>query len=105
MHQGVYSLVPFPALPLLAAELAAILACGDGALLSHHSATGVWSVRPFPDGDVDVTVVGKETGRRRRGIRVHRTSQLQPREIVRHQGIPITSPARTLLDIAPEVST
>jgi very-short-patch-repair endonuclease len=104
MHQGIYSLVPFPALPPLAAELAAILACGDGALLSHHSAAAVWGIRPFLDGDVDVTVIGKETGRRREGIRVHRTAHLHPRDARRHQQIPIASPARALLDIAPEVS-
>jgi hypothetical protein len=36
MHRGIYSMVPFPALPPLATELAAILACGDTALLSHR---------------------------------------------------------------------
>ena len=50
-------------------------------------------------------MIGKETGRRRPGIRVHRTAQLDPRDARREQQIPITSPARTLLDIAPEIST
>ena len=104
MHQGIYSLVPFPALPPLAPELAAILACGDSALLSHHSAAAVYGFRPFLEGDVDVTVIGKETGRRRKGIRVHRTAHLDPRDARRYQQIPITSPARALLDIAPETS-
>lgn len=104
IHRGIYSLVPFPALPPFAAELAAILACGAAALLSHHSAAGVWGIRPVLDGDVQVTVIGKETGRRRPGIRVHRTEALDPSDIRRHQQIPITSPARTLLDIAPEIS-
>jgi very-short-patch-repair endonuclease len=104
MHQGIYSLVPFPPLPPLAPEHAAILACGDSALLSHHSAAAVWGIRPFLEGDVDVTVIGKETGRRRRGIRVHRAAHLDPRDARRYQQIPITSPARALLDIAPETS-
>ncbi|HET7051917.1 MAG TPA: type IV toxin-antitoxin system AbiEi family antitoxin domain-containing protein [Solirubrobacteraceae bacterium] len=104
MHRGVYALVPSPALPPLARELAAVLACGDGTLLSHHSAAAVWGIRPFLDGDVDVTVVGRDPGTRRAGIRVHRTAQLDPRDTRRHQQIPITSPARALLDIAPEVS-
>jgi len=104
MHQGIYSLVPFPALPPHATELAAILACGDSALLSHHSAAAVWGIRPFLEGDVDVTVIGKETGRRRRGIRVHRTAHLDPRDARRYQQLPITSPARALLEIAPETS-
>jgi very-short-patch-repair endonuclease len=104
MHQGIYSLVPFPALPPLAAELAAILACGETALLSHHSAAAVYGIRPFVEGSVDVTVIGKETGRRRPGIRVHRTAHLDPRDARRYQQLPITSPARALLDIAPEIS-
>ncbi|MGZ4180099.1 MAG: DUF559 domain-containing protein [Solirubrobacteraceae bacterium] len=104
IHQGIYSLVPFPALPTLAREHAAVLACGHTALLSHHSAAAAWGIRPFLDGDVDVTVIGKETGRRRHGIRVHRTAHLDPRDARRYQQIAITSPARALLDIAPEVS-
>jgi very-short-patch-repair endonuclease len=105
MHRGVYALVPTPALPPLARELAAVLACGDRALLSHHSAAAVWGIRPFLDGDVDVTVVGRDPGSRRAGIRVHRIKSLEPRDARRHQQIPITSPARALLDIAPEVSS
>ncbi|MGZ4183797.1 MAG: DUF559 domain-containing protein [Solirubrobacteraceae bacterium] len=97
-------MTPFPVLPPLATELAAVLACGDRALLSHHSAAAVWGIRPALDGDVDITVVGKETGRRRAGIRVHRTKTLQPRDARRYSAIPITSPARTLLDIAPHTS-
>ena len=89
-------------LPLLLC--AAVLACGDRALLSHHSAAAVWGIRPLLDGDIDITVVGKETGRRRKGIQLHRTKTLQPRDATRHQQLPITSPARTLLDIAPHTS-
>src|SRR5262249_22706224 len=91
------------ALPPLAAELAAVLACGDRALLSHHSAAAVWGIRPFLDGDVDVTVVGHDPGTRP-GIHAHRIKALQRRDAVRYQRIPITSPSRTLLDIAPQIS-
>jgi predicted transcriptional regulator of viral defense system len=65
VHQGIYSMVPFAVLPPLAIELAAVLACGDAALLSHHSAAAVWGLRPAFSGDVHVTVIAKETGRRR----------------------------------------
>jgi very-short-patch-repair endonuclease len=105
IHQGIYSLTPFSVLPPLATELAAVLACGDRALLSHHSAAAVWGIRPAIDGDIDITVVGKETGRRRPGIQVHRTRSLARRDALRYQQLPITSAARTLLDIAPHTST
>jgi very-short-patch-repair endonuclease len=104
VHQGIYSLVPFPALPPLAHELAAVLACGDGALLSHHAAAATWGFRPSFIGDVDVIVVGADAGRDRPGIRAHRVNALDPRDIRRYQGIPITSPARALLDIAPDLT-
>jgi Transcriptional regulator, AbiEi antitoxin len=93
VHQGVYSLVPFAALPPLAAELAAVLACGDAALLAGHAAAATWGLRPAFDGDVDVIVVGSDRGRNRAGIRVHSVNELDPRDIRRYQGIPITSPA------------
>ena len=104
VHQGIYSLVPLPALPPLALELAAVLACGDAALLSHHSAAAVWGFGRSFNGDVDVTVVGGDCGRTRNGIRVHRVSELDPRDVRRYQGIPITSPARALLEIAPDLT-
>ena len=102
---SVYSLVPFPALPPLAVELAAVLACGDSALLSHHSAAATWGFRPSFNGDVHVTVDRqRRRPRTRHGIRVHRVSELDPRDVRRFQGIPITSPARALLEIAPDLS-
>src|ERR1051325_4586792 len=104
IHQGIYSLVPFAVLPPLALELAAVLACGDGALVSHRSAAAVWGLRRSVDGDVHVTVVATETGRRRPGITVHRVKTLDPRDIRRYQGIPVTSPARALLEIAPDLT-
>jgi very-short-patch-repair endonuclease len=104
IHHGIYSLVPLPALPDLACELAAILACGDAALLSHHSAAAVWGLRRSLNGAVHVTVIGKETGRRRPGIKVHRVCGLDPRDVRRYQNIPITSPARALLEIAPDLT-
>jgi very-short-patch-repair endonuclease len=103
-HHAVYSLVPFRALPPLATELAAILACGEGALLSHHSAAAVWGIRPSFDGLIHVTAIGRDAGRDRGGIRAHRVSSLDPRDIRRFQEIPITSPARALLDITPDLS-
>jgi len=103
-HHAVYSLVPFPALPPLAVELSAVLACGDAALLSHHSAAATWGFRPFFNGLVDVTAIGSDAGRDRPGIRAHRVSHLDRRDVRCYQNIPITSPARALLEIAPELT-
>jgi len=97
-------MVPFAVLPPLAIELAAVLACGQSGLLSHQSAAAIWGLRPSFNGDVHVTVIGKETGRRRPGIKVHRVSDLDPRDIRRYQGIPIASPARAILEIAPDLT-
>lgn len=76
--------------------MAAVLACGPGAALSHRSAAALWQLRQ--DGwKTDVTVPGD---RRSRGsIGVHR-AQLDPAEITHCDGIPVTTVARTLLDLA-----
>jgi hypothetical protein len=54
---------------------------------------------PYPAGDVDVTVPGRRCDSKR-GIRIHRVSELDPRAVRKLNGIPITTPARTLLDLA-----
>jgi very-short-patch-repair endonuclease len=80
--------------------MAAVLACGPRALLSHASAAHLWGVRPpGPDQIVDVTVVGRQV-RQRPGIRVHRVAELSRQDIRRRNGIPVTSPARTLVDVS-----
>jgi very-short-patch-repair endonuclease len=99
MHRGVYALVPPSALPPLAAEHAAVLAFGPNAYLSHHSAAAVWGIRPPSAGAIDVTVVGRKPAARR-GIRVHHVAAIHPLDVRVHAGIPITSPARALVDIA-----
>ena len=94
LHRGVYLVAPLPA--PLTREMAALLACGDQAALSHHSAAAVWGFRPPHQGDVHVTV---ERGRAasRPGIRVHRTLSLNA---AIHQGLTLTTPAQTLADLA-----
>lgn len=99
-HRGVYA-VGHPGEILLGAEMAAVLACGDGAVLSHHSAAALWGFRaPRLDGAVDVTVAGSHRAQRR-GIRLHGGRRgLSSRERTNLKRIPITTPARTLLDLA-----
>ncbi|HEX7117454.1 MAG TPA: DUF559 domain-containing protein [Longimicrobiales bacterium] len=98
IHRGVYRAGPLVAPRAL--EMAAVLACGDGAVVSHRSASRLWELLPATGvrEPVDVTVRYRE--RRRPGIRVHRVRALPPDEVTRFEGVPITTPARTLLDLA-----
>jgi hypothetical protein len=95
VHAGVYAVGHLREDPV-ARAMAAVLACGPNAVLSHHSAAALWGFRKWYGGPVHVTA---PTLHRRRGIKAHRRP-LTRREIRRHQGIPVTTPARTLLDIA-----
>lgn len=103
LHRGVY--LVGPVVHARAREMAAVLACGTGAVLSHRSAAVLWGLCPRR-GDavdavntVDVTITRGHRGRRQ-GIRVHRVSMLPRNEVTRHEGIPVTTPSRTLLDLA-----
>ena len=99
LYRGVYA-VGHTALRLEGRWMAAILASGDDAVLSHASAAAAWELRPVGSGAIHVTVPG-DTGRTRRsGIRVHRSVTLQPRDTATVRGIPITAPVRTVVDLA-----
>jgi very-short-patch-repair endonuclease len=98
LHRGVYA-VGHANVPLEGRFLAAVKACGPGALLSHVSAAALWGFVEWDDRRPEVTVVGTST-RSHRGLRVHRTSLLDRRDTTRRGGIPVTSPARTLADVA-----
>jgi very-short-patch-repair endonuclease len=97
VHRGVY-LVGHPVPAPLAREMAAVLACGIGAALSHHWAAAVWELRPPARGAIDVTVAGRNPGLHR-GIRIHRVRRLDPLDVRRYRAIAVTAPARTLLDL------
>jgi very-short-patch-repair endonuclease len=92
LYRGVYQVGPVPGVH--AREMAAVLVTGG--VLSHHSAAAEWGFRPPHDGDVHVTTT--KTARSRRGIRVHRSASLNAAV---HLGLPLTTPARTLHDLAP----
>jgi hypothetical protein len=79
--------------------MAAVLACGDAAVLSHVSAAAQWGFVRWDDRLPEVTVAGSGP-RRVDGVRVHRSRSLDRRDVMRCGGIPITSPARTALDLA-----
>jgi hypothetical protein len=77
--------------------MAAVLACGPGAVLSHGSALCLWGIWKRWDRPFDVTTL---VDRRPTGIRVHRVRRLHRRDVTRHLGIPVTTLARALLDQA-----
>ena len=96
LYRGVYLVGPLESPHSLAT--AAVLAAGPGAVVSHYPAAVVWRVRPPREGPIDVTIPGRKA-RSRQGLTLHRTA-VHPRDITRRHGIPVTSPARTLLDLA-----
>lgn len=96
LHRGVYSLDMGPLSPR-GAWLAAVLACGRGAVLSHRSAAALWGLMPFRRREpVEVTCA---IGRGRKGIVVHEGG-IHPIEWTAVGGIPVTKSARTLFDLA-----
>src|SRR5919201_5456962 len=93
---GVYS-VGHPARTAEALEMAAVLACGEGAVLSHWTAASRWKLLRPTGGRVHVSAPGD---RRVRGIRTHHVPGLHPHDCTKRDNIPITSVSRTLLDLA-----
>ncbi len=96
--------------------MAAVLACGDEAVLSHRSAAALWELLRPMAGPVDVSVPSYGGRRKRVGIRVHWCASLRAAEsvgasqpgdgderhatlITRRRGIPVTTPARTVADL------
>jgi very-short-patch-repair endonuclease len=95
-HRGVYA-VGHPLLTRRGEMIAAVLACGPEALLSHWSAAELWEFLPRVRAFIDV--VSATRNRKRKGIVCHEGANLDPDRARRH-GIPVTSPSRTLLDLA-----
>jgi very-short-patch-repair endonuclease len=84
--------------------IAAVLACGHGAVLSHASAAALWEIRASAATVIDVTVPSQNGRTRVPGIRIHRSRRLGPGDVTRKDGIAITTVARTLLDLADVLS-
>jgi very-short-patch-repair endonuclease len=99
LHRAVYAVGHRPPSPHTRA-MAALLACGPGAVLSHRSAGALWGLGPRWGDPLDVT--SARHVRQRGGIRVHESSSLTRHDVTRHYGIPVTTLARTLLDL-PEI--
>lgn len=100
VYGAVYSVGTASNTPLEHAA-AAVLACGDDAALSHGSALTLWGLQKRWDYPFHVTT---HTHRRPSGPIVHQSRTLTEADIRRHSGIRVTSPARTLLDCAPDLA-
>ena len=101
VHAGVYAVGHLPVGPEACAH-AAVLACGGAAVLSHGSAASLWKYLTRWTGLYEVTV---PSIRRRPNIRVHRSKTLTREDITRQLGVPVTSPARTIFDMTPRLTS
>jgi hypothetical protein len=102
LHRGVYA-VGHRSLSWRGRWLAAVLAAGDGAVLSHSSAAALWQfLRPIP-GPVHVTLDAAVRRKARPGLQLHRSRTLTCRDVTRRHDIAVTTPARTIADIRGEV--
>jgi very-short-patch-repair endonuclease len=104
LYRGVYSVGHLP-VSFAGRWMAAVLAYGDLAVLSHGSAAALWGLlRPLP-GPVDVSVPTDAGVRSRTGIRLHRRPSLTAAQrgsespVTVCRGIPVTAPARTIEDL------
>jgi very-short-patch-repair endonuclease len=102
VHPGVVAVSHAP-LTRAVWYLAAVLACGPDAALSHRECAAHRGLRQSNRSRVDVTAPGRR-GRGRRGIEVHSAATLRPCDVEKVDGIPCTTVARTLLDLADVVS-
>jgi predicted transcriptional regulator of viral defense system len=98
LHQRVYSLTP-RVMTERGRFMAAVLACGPDAVLSHRSAAYLWGLVTTWEDPIDVTAPNRR-GRSPLGVAAHRDGSLQPIDKTILYGIPCTSVARTLLDFA-----
>lgn len=99
LHAGVYSCGP-PPLTARGRWMAAVLAGGDDAVLSHRSGAALLDIRTTSSVLTDVTVPGGSRRRRRDHLRLHTTVRLHPDDVTVRDGIPVTTVERTLLDLA-----
>ncbi len=97
-YRGVYR-VDRRLLEPLAAEMAAVLAYPGHAVISHRSAAVAWELLEERPPEITLTLVAKDRVARA-GLRVHRVKSLDHRDLRLHEGLPVTSPARTVVDLA-----
>ncbi len=98
VRTGVYA-VGRPTLTQHGRWMAAVLACGDRAVLSHSSAAALWRIGSERRHVIEVSLPSS-SDRRRPGLHIHRRPSLQLHDVTTRHGIPITTPVQTLIDLA-----
>jgi hypothetical protein len=97
-HRGVYGVVPRRLLRIEGHWLAAVLAVGEGAALSHRSAAALWDLLPASPRAPDVAVARRV--KPRQGIHIHCLRSLPDSHVTTRNAVPCTTAARTLVDLA-----
>jgi hypothetical protein len=92
-------LVPLTLLSRHGRYMAAVLACGPGAAISHRSAAVLLELRPTARANIDVTIP-QRSPRKHKRLDIHRSTTLAPEDVAPKHGIACTTVARTLLDLA-----
>lgn len=130
VHRGVYA-VGYRGHSMLTTAMSAVLACGRGcradpagdreereaaspampileywgAALSHRSAASLWELLPWAEDSIDVSSAGYGGRKKRNGIRLHRSASLLSAAVTLRNGIPVTTPLRTIEDLRRSIST
>jgi hypothetical protein len=98
LYPGVFRIAGSPS-SWRQAVLAACLARGKGTAGSHRTAAHLWKLPPFDPGPIEITIPRSRRLGRMPGVVVHRVGPLPPADLTMLDGIPVTSPARTLIDL------
>lgn len=101
LHRGVYAIGHVP-LGDHGRYLAAVFACGPGAALAYRSAASLWGLQPHHPGWPHVT--SPVARARRRGVVAHRSRRIDPADVTVRHGVPVTTLARTVVDLADPAS-
>lgn len=99
LMRGVYA-VGRPEVGKRGLWMATVLACGPAALLSHRSAAALWGIRPGRQGEPVEVVIPAGSPRRYPGIRAHRRRDHEAPGRREVDGVPVTHPVATLVDLA-----
>jgi very-short-patch-repair endonuclease len=98
LHRGVYA-VGRPHVTDHGRWMAAVIACGAGAVLSHSSAAALWRIGPEARGLVELSLPNLSR-RCRPGLQIHQKLSLRDADMTVEFGIPVTTPIQTLIDMA-----